>query len=320
LYKGKKMAEVSASYQGNYGVYSTASRQLSQLQTDLQTAQQQVSSGLVSNYYDEDANNARQSLNIKVERRDLVQISDNIKVITDRTDRATTSINTLLDITEQFQTRLTGVINGGQAKDIGFQKDCQNWLKQAQDALNVRDVNGNAIFGGTEFTKDPFDASLAPVPDLVSVVSTAPYQGTTDTITARIGTNTTQEVSQNGSHDAFLQIFYFLKIGANYAPDGVSDSTNMQMLRKGLSSAQEATKGLTEQLQTVKSLSSLLISNQNVIDDQKTLLEGTQKELDGVDLLDKYTLMLQLQQQNLFTYSVSMKNSELNQQILNLSI
>jgi flagellin-like hook-associated protein FlgL len=304
------MTTISLAVLGTYGVYKASLNEVSKLQKALQQVNQQSASGVVADYYSGNARVARESLNTKVERQDLQQLKDNINVVEDRVTKAQTTVNELAGILREFKTRLKGFVNPGQP-DLGFQQFCKNAMMQVQNALNVRDVSGNAIFGGTEFTDNPFDASLTPIPDLLSPVSTAPFQGTSTSITARIGPYSTQPVNFTDGQEAYLQIFYVLQIGANYTPDYVAGSTNMQMLEKAQNAADDAERKLAIQLEKMKALHNQLLTSRDQINDQVEMLTERQKQLDGVDIIEAYILKLQLQEQLLLT-TAGLKSTQEN--------
>lgn len=277
-------SSIGSSSLGTYAASKFSQNALTAAQKDYDKASMQTTTGMKAQTYGDNAAVTRASLDYKVQMQDLEQIESNVNVMEERVNRATTSLDEVVQIAQDFKNRLKSVMQPGQ-NDPGFSLYCQQAMIQLEGALNVRDVNGNSIFGNTDISTNPFNAALVPVPTLNAPLSQAAYQGTDLTLNTRISLYGDQQTKAFNNCDAYMQLFQSLSIGAHIQPDYINGSDNMAMLVQAQNLVDTAEKGVLLQRENVQGLHVQIIQSKEIIETQRDFIIERQQSLDHIDVV-----------------------------------
>lgn len=278
-------------------------------------ASHEISTGLKGDSYKDIAQEASSALSIGTAKQAAHQYQKNIDLVDERLNRAEASVNEILSVMEEFRSRLAGVVQPGN-QDSQFKRFCEDSLERVAQALSTQDIGRNNIFGGNEWATPPVDLAALPVPILGGSVSTAYYQGTTDTLTVKINEEKNLDYGVRADNSAFAKTFHALKIGASITPDYQEGSANMQLLRNAITVGAEATTELSETLASIGTSRKTLETERGMIDDFLEVADELEGEYIGADVIGAWVWYNQLESQNLSIITIASKLTELNKQLV----
>lgn len=286
--------------------------QLLQNETNLNTSQQQVASGKVSNTY---AGMGDKTAVLEAARSAKAQadaLSSSTKLAANQADLQDTQITSLADLADQLRQAVTKAMAEDDASTLMTQ--AQSIFDQAKQILNSKDANGNYLYGGERDTTEP--VNIGSLSDLAALgnVSDAFSNGTIKK-SVNVGGGQTIEVGKLAS-DLGTQLFQSLADIAKYnaSADGPLQahlsSTQSDFLTAQIQAAQSANRNLNNQ-----AAANGLVFKQlnNVVDQQdasSTLFKGFVSNLEDVDM---GTALTQLNQNQVALQAAVQVTAQLSQ-------
>lgn len=237
---------------------------LTQLQTQGNTLDQQLSSGLKSQTFSGIAPQASQLVDLTTAQSQQQSDINSINTVNTTLQTMSLATSTMASMVEQFVGELP--TNAYNTTGATIQSQAQALLSEFGNYLNTEGGDGY-VFGGSDTTTPPFDASGLPNPGtLTTPVSGAPpagyYQGNDDIAQAQIDNNLTVQYGITGDNPAFEQVVRVLNFLANSPPlnqqnptDVANVNTAQQMLSSAVTELQQlnSTIGMQQaQLNTVQ--------------------------------------------------------------------
>jgi flagellar hook-associated protein 3 FlgL len=224
---------------------------LSQLQTQGNTLEQEISTGLQSPTFSGIAPQATQLVDLTATQSQQQGYINTINTVSPTLQTMSLATSTITSLVQQFGTQLqTDAFNQTGAT---VQSQAQSLLAQVGDYLNTEGSEGY-IFGGSDTTTPPFNASGLPNPgDLTTPVNGAPpagyYQGNDTDASAQIDTNLNLQYGVTADNPAFEQVVRVLNFLANSGPLSASNPTDVANVNQ----AQTILGTATTQLQQLTS-------------------------------------------------------------------
>jgi len=260
--------------------------QLMQNESNLNTSQQQVSSGKVSDTYAGmgDKASVLEAARSAAAQADAVQSSTQLAV--NQADLQDTQVTSLADLADQLRQALTKAMADNDGSTLMAQ--AQSIFDQAKQILNSKDANGNYLYGGENSTVPPVNVdSLSDLAALPSV-SDAFSNGTIKK-SVNIGGGQTVQVGMLAS-DLGTQLFQSLSDIANFdsGANGPFNSTITTAQSNFLTTQVQAAQTANANLNNQAAANGFVYNHlSDVIDQQKatsTLYKGFVSNLEDVDM------------------------------------
>jgi flagellar hook-associated protein 3 FlgL len=260
--------------------------QLMQNEANLNTSQQQVASGKVSDTYAGMGDKAAvlEAARSSAAQADAIQSSTQLAV--NQADLQDTQVSSLADLADQLRQAVTKAMADNDASTLTAQ--AQSIFDQAKQILNSKDANGNYLYGGENNTAPPVDvdslSDLAALPNVADAFANGTIKKSVN-----IGGGQTVQVGLLAS-DLGTQLFQSLSDIANFnssanGPFGSTiTATQSDFLTSQVQAAQMANTNLNNQ-----AAANGFVYNQlnDVIDQQKataTLYKSFVSNLEDVDM------------------------------------
>ncbi|HUZ72611.1 MAG TPA: flagellin [Stellaceae bacterium] len=250
---------------------------LAQLQTQGNTLQQQISTGLVSQTYAGIAPHASQLVDLTAQQSQQQGYIDTINTVNTQLQSMSLATSTITTLVQQFTTQLES--NAYNQAGATTQSQAKALLAEIGNYLNTSNGEGY-LFSGSATSTPPFNAAGLPNPgDLTTPVSGAPpsgyYQGDGTIAQAQVDSGNTLQYGVTANNPAFEQVVRVLNFLANSPPPNPNNSTDVaninqaeQMLTTATTSLQQLTSNiglnqsqLNTMLQTHQSALTLVKSN-----------------------------------------------------------
>jgi flagellar hook-associated protein 3 FlgL len=226
---------------------------LAAMQTQGNTLEQQISTGLVSNTYSGIAPQAAQLVDLTAQQSQQQSYIDTINSVNTRLQTMSLATSTIATLVQQFAGQLeTNAYNTG---GTTVQQQAQALLANIGDYLNSEDGEGY-IFSGGDSGTPPFNPAGLPNPgDLSTPVNGAYpagyYQGNDETLSAQVDTDLNVPYGITADNDAFGSIVQVLNYLANAGPldqNSPTDVANVDQAEQTLTTAVSGVQQLTAQI------------------------------------------------------------------------
>ncbi|HUK60750.1 MAG TPA: flagellin [Stellaceae bacterium] len=223
---------------------------LSQLNTQGNTLETEISTGLKSQTYSGIAPQAAQLVNLNSVATQQQGFINTINIVNQQLGSMSLVTSNIATSVEQFASQLQ--TNAFNTTGATIQTQAQSLLAQIGDYLNTQGGEGY-LFGGSDTTQAPFDAAGLPSPgDLTTPVNGAPpagyYQGNDSIASAQIDNNLNVQYGVTADNSGFEQAIRVLNFLANSPPldpTNATDVANVNTAQQMLSSAGTALQQLT---------------------------------------------------------------------------
>jgi flagellar hook-associated protein 3 FlgL len=226
---------------------------LSQLDTQGSSLEQEITTGLVSTTYSGIAPQAAQLVNLNAVQSLQQGFINTINTVNQQLSSMSLATSTMASMVEQFGSQLQ--TNAFNTTGATIQTQAQALLAQVGDYLNTQGGEGY-LFSGSATTTAPFDASALPDPgDLTTSVNGAPpagyYQGNDNVASAQVDTNLTVQYGVTADNPAFEQVVRVLNFLANspaFDQSNPADVANVNTAEQMLTSAGTDLQQLTSNI------------------------------------------------------------------------
>ena len=266
---------------------------LQQLETQDNSLEQQLSTGLKSQTYSGIAPQAAQLVNLNALASQQQGFINTINTVNTQLTSMSQVTSTMASLVEQFASQLQ--TNAYNTDGSTIQTQAQALLAQVGDYLNTQGGEGY-LFSGSATSTAPFDPSGLPNPgDLTTAVNGAPpagyYQGNDDVASAQVDTNLNVQYGITADNTAFEQVVRVLNFLANSPPldqSNPADVANVNTAEQMLTTAGTDLQTLTANIGTNQSeLNNELQAHQQAL----TLAQGN---IGNIENADPATVITQL--------------------------
>jgi flagellar hook-associated protein 3 FlgL len=233
------------------------------LQTQGNTLQQQISTGLKGQSYADYGAQAGQIVNLSAQTAQQQGYLDTINTVDTRLGVMNQVTSTMATLMQQFSSALSSDAYNTAGNTI--QSQAQGLLAQVGDYINTQDGEGY-VFSGAENSTAPYDPSGLPNPgDLVTPVNGAPpagyYAGDNTVTKATVDNNLTVSYGVTGNNPAFEQVIRVLNYLANapaFDPNNPADVANVnqaqQLVSQSATQLQQLNASIGEQTSELNGL------------------------------------------------------------------
>lgn len=223
---------------------------LSQLQTQGNTLQQQIATGLKSQSYAGIAPQASQLVDLTAQQSQQQGYIDTINTVNTQLQSMSLATSTITTLVQQFSSQLAS--NAYNQTGATTQSQAQSLLAEIGNYLNTQGADGY-LFSGSDTATAPFNAAGLPNPgDLTTAVNGAPpagyYQGNDIVAQAQVDNSLTLKYGVTADNPAFEQVVRVLNFLANSPPpdpNNTTDVANINQAEKLLGSATTSLQQLT---------------------------------------------------------------------------
>lgn len=283
------MSVVIATRVSEAGNYHSVQKHTAELQSALNKVSTSLSSGLKVSSYHEISTDAAQYQNILQKNTETQSYIDNIQTVDARLSKVDVALNTVLDLVTATRTRLTSALNATN-KDIGLRSFGQEQISAFNRTMNQRDQNQLSIFSGMNTNANAIDIHT-PMAD----ANDKSYSSASQSRTLAIAPDESMSYDVLANEDAFSHTLYALKLCANNTPNHDPHSVEHKNLTEALNLLGQATKEITQLMETVNSRRANL---KNISEDYKKDQESMKNIKDELTLSDPFediTKLIQLQ-------------------------
>jgi flagellar hook-associated protein 3 FlgL len=221
---------------------------LQQLQTQANTLEQQLSTGMVSTTYSGIATQAAQLVNLQSlneQQQGYIDTGTTVGTKLQLMSQAMTSVSTVVN---QFQTDLTQNAYSGSTGGVSIQQTAQQLLTEVGSYLNTQD-GSSYVFSGNKSSTAAFNPATLPNPgDLTTNVAADYYQGDNGVASAQVDKNVTMNYGVTANNPAFEQVIRVLNY---YANDPTPPSQTNPADVANVNAAQQLLTTASQQLQTL---------------------------------------------------------------------
>jgi flagellar hook-associated protein 3 FlgL len=226
---------------------------LGALQTQGNTLEQQISTGLVSQSYAGLAPQAAQLISLAAQQSQQQSYINTINSVNTTLGTTSLATSTMATLVQQFAQQLS--TNAYTTTGATIQSQAQALLANIGDYLNTQDGEGY-VFGGSNTTTPPYNGASLPNPgDLTTSVSGAPpagyYQGNDDVAQAQVDSDLNVQYGITGDNPAFEQTVRVLNFLANSPPfdqNSATDQANISQAETLLNQSATQLQQLTSQI------------------------------------------------------------------------
>jgi flagellar hook-associated protein 3 FlgL len=277
---------------------------LTALQNQGFTLQQQIATGIKSQTYDGYAPQAERLVNLNATQAQQQSYIDTINTVSTRLQTMSLATSTMATDLQTFAGELQ--TNAYNASGATIQTQAKGLLAQIGDYLNTQDGEGY-VFSGSLASTAPYDPTGLPNPgDLATPVNGAPpngyFAGNTDIAQARIDTGVSVPYGVTADNTAFEQAIRVLNFLANSGPfdqTNAADVANVNAAEQLLNTAVGQIQQVNAQVGFQQSeLDNALQAHQQSL----TLAKGQIGDIENVDSATVITQLNALQTQMQASY------------------
>jgi flagellar hook-associated protein 3 FlgL len=272
---------------------------LQALQTQGNTLEEQITTGLVSQNYAGIASQASQLVSLNAAQSQQQGYIDTINTVNTTLQSMSLATTTIASLVQQFGSELQ--TNAYNTTGTTVQSQAQALLSDIGDYLNTSDGEGY-IFGGSDTTTPPYDQSGLPSPgDLTTSVSGAPpagyYAGNDDEAQAQIDTNLSVQYGVSADNPAFEQAIRALNFIANAPAFDVNNATDVANVNQAESLLNTAGTQIQQLTAQIGMQQSELTNAQQVHQQSLTLAQSSISNIEEVNPATAITELDTLQTQ-----------------------
>ncbi len=226
---------------------------LAALQTQGNTLEQQISTGLTSQSYAGIAPQAAQLVSLSAQQSQQQGFVNTINSVNTTLSTMSLATSTMATLVQQFAQQLP--TNAYNTTGATVQSQAQALLANIGDYLNTQDGEGY-VFSGSDTSTPPYDPSGLPNPgDLTTSVSGAPptgyYQGNDTVAQAQVDTDLNVSYGVTADNPAFEQAVRVLNFIANapaFDQSNPADTANISQAETLLNNSATQIQQLTSQI------------------------------------------------------------------------
>jgi flagellar hook-associated protein 3 FlgL len=277
---------------------------LAALQTQGNTLEQQIATGLKSQSYAGIAPQASQLVDLTATQSQQQGFINTINSVTTRLQTMSLATSTMANLLQTFGGQLQ--TNAYNTTGATVQSQAKALLANIGDYLNTADGEGY-VFSGSASTTVPYNAAGLPVPgDLTTAVNVAPpagyYQGNAAISQAQVDTNLNVQYGITAANPAFEQAVRALNFIANSAPFNQSNPADVANVNQAEQLITAAT-GQINQLNAQVGLQQSELNNSLQAHQQSlTLAKSSIADIQNVDPATAITQLDTLQTQLTASY------------------
>ena len=221
---------------------------LAQLQTQGNTLEQQITTGLVSQSFAGIAPQAAQLVDLTTTQSQQQGFINTINTVNTRLQTMSLATSTMANLLQQFGGQLQ--TNAYNTTGATIQSQAQSLLANIGDYLNTADGEGY-VFSGSASTTAPYVASGLPSPgNLTTPVNVAPpagyYAGNSDISSAQVDTNLNVQYGVTAANPAFEQAIRALNFIANSGSFNQGNPTDVANVNQAEQLLTTATSGINQ--------------------------------------------------------------------------
>lgn len=226
---------------------------ITSLQSQGNTLEQEVSTGLKSQSYSGIAPQAEQLVDLNALNSQQQGYINTINSVNTQLSTMNLATSTMSSLVTQFAGELE--TNAYNTTGATIQSQAQTLLSQIGDYLNTSDGEGY-VFSGSATSTPPYDSSGLPNPgNLTTAVNGAPpdgyYAGNSDIASAQIDSNLNVQYGVTAANPAFEQVIRVLNFIANssgFNQDSPTDVANVNTAQQMLTAAGTQIQQITSQI------------------------------------------------------------------------
>jgi flagellar hook-associated protein 3 FlgL len=226
---------------------------ITSLQNQSNTLEQEISTGLKSQSYSGIAPQAEQLVDLNALNSQQQGYINTINSVNTQLSTMNLATSTMAGLVTQFAGELE--TNAYNTTGATIQSQAQTLLSQIGDYLNTSDGEGY-VFSGSATSTPPYDPSGLPNPgDLTTQVNGAPpngyYAGNSDIASAQIDSNLNVQYGVTAANPAFEQVIRVLNFIANspgFNQDNSTDVANINTAQQMLTTAGTQIEQITSQI------------------------------------------------------------------------
>lgn len=221
---------------------------LAQLQSQGNTLEQQITTGLTSQTYAGIAPQAAQLVDLTEAQSQQQGFITTINTVNTQLSTMSLATSTMASLLQQFGGQLQ--TNAYNTTGATIQSQAQSLLANIGDYLNTADGEGY-VFSGSASTTAPYDASGLPNPgDLTTAVNGAPpsgyYAGNSDISSAQVDNNLNVQYGVTAANPAFEQAIRALNFIANSGSFDQNNATDVANVNQAEQLITTATTGINQ--------------------------------------------------------------------------
>jgi flagellar hook-associated protein 3 FlgL len=277
----------------NIGQTQQIIQNLTQLQTQGNTLDEEISTGLKSQTFAGIAPQASQLVDLTAAQSQQQSNINSINTVNTQLQTMSLATSTIATLVQQFSGQLA--TNAYNTSGATIQSQAQALLSEVGSYLNTEGADGY-VFSGSDTSTPPFNASGLPSPgDLTTPVNGAPpagyYQGNDTVAQAQVNTNLTLQygvTADNSSIEQVVRVLNFLANSGPLDPTNATDSANVSQAQQMLTSA---TTGLQQLTATIGTQQAQLNTVQQ---EEQSSLTLVQTSMGNIENADSATVITQL--------------------------
>ena len=260
-----------------YTILQTTLTNVTKVEGDLNTEQEQLSSGNKSADFTGLADQTQQFLSLdNILSKTNQYLSDN-KVVETRLSATSTALTQIINSATSFQSllsqRLSGVSNSA-----AFDTQIQGVWQQLSSQLNTS-VNGSFIFSGTKTNTPPVNTATFPTLLSSGVPDTSYYHGSAQDMSARAQDNTVITYNVRADTPGFQNLIAGLVMARQGNANNSSDD-----LKKAENLVQSGLQSIIGTQATVGATSAQFSSIDTSLSNQKLYWQGIQQSIGSADI------------------------------------
>lgn len=289
---------------GSVSLLNSTMKDVSNLQTQLGTLQEQISSGVKAKSFDQLNGQVEQFtlLESKIRRTEMF-ISGN-EVAVARLQTGDQSLSQLIDIVDQMENAIVAGLDTAMGSQLPFEQQMRNLLEAMATALNIS-FDGRYLFSGTATNQVPVpDVTKAPAVD--GQPDASYYKGSPENLELRADENMVYDFPVRADDPAFQNIY-----AAAHKAIKAFNSGDTVKLREALTQMQQG----QDQLTALRASVNMQIVNINDVNDRLSSLnlywKGVSEKVGKTDIVAATTQVASYEAVLQATYQVYARLSQL---------
>jgi flagellar hook-associated protein 3 FlgL len=243
---------------GSVSLLNDTMRDVSSVQEQLATLQQQISSGVKANTFEQPNGQVEQFTLLENKISRGTQFSQNNEVVSARLNTADQALQQLGSVADDMNKLILTQRNGPTGDTLQFKQQMMACLEAFSNALNVS-FDGRYVFSGTATLTPPVSSTTTP-PLVQGTPDASYYQGSTISQTVRVDENTTFDFPVRADDPAFQKLYAAAHMAMQAYDSG--DDTKMgqalDMLQDGQEDLNTARAAVNSQIVNVGNINDRL--------------------------------------------------------------
>ncbi|WP_339781156.1 flagellin [uncultured Thalassospira sp.] len=283
--------------------------QMRNVQTQLNTASEQSTTGIKSTNYAGVADQAYVLTSLSAEISQATSYADLAESIQSRVDVYYDSLSTMTDVLTDMLSDLSAAQSSGTKTVIGLNDSAQSALDTMATLLNTQ-YEGRYLYAGSATDTVPVtvDSTTYGAITVPSSTDTSYYAGNDDVSSARVADGMTVDYGMTADMDMFENALRALNIAANASTDPIDSDA----LSEATSLINSALDGIGEQQTRMSSVHAQLESVIDMHTDFQLTAESMVSDLSEVDIAEAMVRLDTLSVQLEASYSAVAKVSDLS--------